>query len=749
MLLRSLKIASQSGHRWAGIFRRLSAKFSDIWRNKPNVIRSKVDVYEGFIAKHSLVGGRVTTRVVDPTGFLLGITDPTIEGYFTSPLSQSYLWPGFPRDIFAPEVPIPNDFEPLPKDGSFTLRESQRFYPVSAGSIGSTWPGGKWFFTVGCPTDSHGITASVVMSNLTNPATGANFATISNSATFGAVFEFFAGKRGRTLVDMFRLTVYENALPAGFYMAPRMVPQNTSGGAFSATTLRMPRQIPVPSGVRDKGRCLGVYTITESPVRTAFDYACGEAGIIMTGLSIFKDGSAQLANVANTISGLMGPAVAVEPWDDEKPWVQEFTTVEERQWFNPDTSSNETIEVEITHKVYYPVGGLYKRAEIPFQAKMPNHIGTPVAAIFEDRVEVYTDFRVTRTWVDERGDFYPTLTPITIQTQTGIAKITLPYTLNEEEGTTQFGPMSNTHIVSDISGAVENGSFDALGGDREDYHRLYRVRWAGNVGGHSVVIASMVKHKRWEAEPQNPIPEGGPVLSHGSFTPRFTAQSNINRNLSARWEFSYQTPNGATVNGGANLGSNQAVKIPGDDGDGMEWQDAIGVVMIVDGVVTEWDAKTLGWCLLRTFNAQQARDDDWRWEVTTHKWAVAISDTEIALCAYSFPYVPGITTCKLLTINVLSGAITLLRTDNIPSANARPAITCYQRRVVKGDKVMEPCMIYRLGAQVGAGWMELTKDGGATWTRIWDDSASPGMGAFYVGSPVWTPEYGEVFRPYM
>lgn len=310
--------------------------------------------------------------------------------------------------------------------------------------------------------------------------------------------------------------------------------------------------------------------------------------------------------------------------------------------------------------------------------------------------------------------------------------------------------MSNTLIVSDISGSAENGCFEALGGDREDYHRLYRVRWAGNVGGRSVVFASMIKHKRWETEPSGSIPDGGPVLPNlAAAQIRQTAQSGINIGHSVRWDWSYQRPDSTTVTGNRTWALGNTVKIPGDDSDGMEWQDAVGVVMIVDGVITEWNAKDLGWCLLRTANAQSVRQDDWQWEVTAQKWAVAISDTEVALCAYNFPYGPGVTTCKLLKINVVSGDITLLRTDNIPSANARPAITCYQRRVVGDDKTMEPCMIYRLGAQVGAGWMELTKDGGDTWTRIWDASASPGMGAFYVGSPIWTPEYGEVFRPYM
>lgn len=711
-----------------------------------------MDIYEGFIAKHSLVGGRITTRVVDPAGFLLGVVDSVGEPQLST-LSQTYLWPGFPRDIFAPGVPIPPSFTPLPKDPSeISVKITEQIYGNAAIAVGTPW-GGEWFFTVGCPTDDYGIGASLAMSNLQVPATGQNYATILNTAQFGVSFMLFTARRGtvsRPPIDRLRIAVYENALPGGLRMAPRMVPTSTSGGSGLPLSVRMPRQIAVPSCVRDRGRCFGLFTVTESPVRTAFEYACGDTGVVLTFFTIFYDTGQSLENAYATTSEMLGPVVQVELWDDEKPWRQEFVTTEEVSWFNPDLGSTETIEVEISHRVIYPVGGNYLEAGVPFQGYMPNNIGLPVAVMFDDRVEFYSDYRVTRTWVDERDDIYPGLTPLTMQTQTGIFRVTVPYTINEGEQTAQVGAMSNTLLVSDISGAAENGSFEELGGDREDYHRLYRVRWAGNVGGRAVVIASMIKHKRWETPPENPLPEGGPILSDlGAAVIRQTAQSGINLGHSVRWTYSYETPNGAIVNGNKTWSLGNTVKIPGDDGDGLEWQDAVGVVMLVDGVATEWDAKALGWCLLRNTTAQLVREDDWRWETVTQKWAVAISDTEIALCAYSFPYVPGVTTCKLLKINVVSGAITLLRTDDIPSTTARPAITCYQRRIVKDDKAVEPCLIYRLGSQTQAGWMDLSKDGGDTWTRIWDGPATPGMGAFYVGSPVWTPEYGEVFRPYM
>ena len=75
MILRSLKIASATGSRWARVFRSFAARFAQTWSRTPQAVRSKTDFFEGYIAKHSLVGGRITTRVIDPPGFLLGFPD--------------------------------------------------------------------------------------------------------------------------------------------------------------------------------------------------------------------------------------------------------------------------------------------------------------------------------------------------------------------------------------------------------------------------------------------------------------------------------------------------------------------------------------------------------------------------------------------------------------------------------------------------------------------------------------------------
>lgn len=752
MILQSLKIASATGHRWAGVFRKLGARFAQQYRNSPDKIRSKVNVYKGYIAKHSLSGGRLTTRVIEPPGFLIGFTDAHSEPPFALPVAPDYIYPGYGRDVYAPGVAVSEELEPLSFDDEINLRSTGSVYGGTALNVGNPWSGNQFNFTVGAVTEDYGFGVSAATANTDNPATTDDYATLYANVALGINFKWIIAQRTAARpLNVWGISWFEGAIDQympGFRVAPRSYPTSTNFGSDLPLSVRMPRQIAVPSCARDRGRMVGVFSVSTSPTRTDFEYACGNTGMILSFITLPGDNTYIFSRHGGAANNLLPGGVTVEQWAGAQPWIQTFTTTEPVEWYDPGQSQTVTIDVEVTHKVAFPVAGDYLHANIPLHGHMPNNLGKPVVAMFEDRVEVYFDFRVTRAWVDERGDdIYPELKPVTLQTQTGIGKLSIPYTVNEENQTFDLGSMSSTAPVLDTSGAVDN-SYVGLGGHSEDFHRLYRIQWAGNVGGRSVAIASVIKHKRWEEAPQGAIADGDPVIPNlAGAVLRQTAQSGINAGHSVNWRYSYQTPDGQTSSGQQQW-QQEGVRIPGD-GDAGEWQDAVGVAMIVDGVVTQWDAKALGWCLLREPTEQRVREDDWRWETEVHKWASTVSDTEIVLCAYDFPSLTGSSVCKILKINVLTASVTLLRTDALPSANARPAIHCYQREVVKDGKTTPPCMIYRLGNQVEPGWMEVSKDGGFTWHRIWEGTHSPGLGATYVGSPLWSPENGKVFNDYV
>lgn len=749
MLLRSLKIASASGHRWAGVFRRLGASFAFMYQKKAGLSRTKVDVFEGFLVRHSLSGGRVTTRVVDTNGVLLGITDGHAEPNFLNPMSTDYLWPSYERDVFAPQVPVPGDLEPKSADTLFTTGS---VYGGVFYEAGTAWAGGNFTFTTGCPQSYAGIGVSTVASNTNNPSGGGEHAVVYQTTQLAGVLRWITDKRFDVTKNLVVIAWYENggigaAMP-NYRLAPRMYPALSFDANQIFSIVRLPRQLALPSCVRDRHRYAGVFSVTTSPARTAFEYACGTTGLFVSFLYFSgANTTPTLAPAPLPANGFLPAGVNVQAWSLSVPWRLVFENDEEVTWFNPQTAQNEQIIVTVEHRVLYPPGGQYADEGIAFDAFMPNSVGTPAMVLLEDRVEIYTDYRIARSWLDTRDGIYPGLPQLSMQTQTGIVRINIPYTRNAEDNTYQVGGAQTQAVITDASGP-DDASFAPLGPDRPDFHRLYRLRWAGRVGNQSVALASVVKHLRWEEPPENPIAPGEPILPNLAATQlRRVAQSGINTDYNSVWHWSYETPDNETVTGQKTYNGYPTVRLPGDAGTAGQWEDALGVALIVDGaVVQEWDCSTLGWALFREPTAARLREDDWRWESTAHNWAASISDSQIVVCAYNFP--PSATpACSLLLINVLTGGISLLRTDPLPSPAARPAITCYQRYVTRTGTDIEACLIYRLGHQVEAGgWMDLSKDGGFTWHRIWEGPPSPGMGATYVGSQLWTPAHGRVFN---
>lgn len=710
----------------------------------PDKIRSKVDTYKGFIIRHKLVGGRITTHVVEPEGLLLGDTNWIAMAIPTGNTLPTALWRGFFRDIFAPKVPIPDDFEPRspgPDDG----KPIPSVYPGLIQDFGAPWVGGRYKFGAGQGIEGRGIGIAGAVSD--DPASDLypgsnNHTTTKDSVQIEAYFRWLAAPRGRISGESsIQVNIFENGLPGimpGYRFAPRMYPVGTGGsGSGLGLEVCLMRQNPIPSAARNCGMMVGAVSVSTSPIRTTFDYASGRGGILMP-FVVQADLDAQNPDILFaplTANLIVGPQSQVEPWDASKPWKQEF--------------SSSVGGVTCDSKILYPPGGQYLEASITMQADMPNRMGGPLIAMMDDRVDVYVDYRMARTWIDERDGGFPGARPVSVQMQTGIVRFSYPYSIDYEAKTYSLGSFSRQAIVSDVSGAVDN-CFDELGGDREDFHRLYRVRWAGNVGGRSVVIASMIKHLRWEREPSV-----GPGVPPSFSMMRATACSSISGDNSIVWQYTYYPPGEDPVNGWNSTNTHQGVRLPGDPTFPGNWRDSVGAVMYVDGVATEWDSMATGWSLIRAPEELRCRLDDWLWESSTSKFGTVVSDTDMVLCAYSFPPEtnewgePTNLVCKLLRINVITGSVTELRQDPIPSGSAIPAITCYQREYSAGEETLGPCLIYSL-CRFGSdgGWVEMSKDGGDTWDRIMEGQYLPDLGTYYIGSAIWGPEYGNIFNDY-
>lgn len=775
MIPRTLKIASATGSRWAGVFRSFAARFAQTWSRTPQAVRSKTDIYEGYLAKHSLVGGRITTRVIDPPGFLLGFLDDVAESSFIQPSPPSLLWPTYARDVFAPGIPVPDDLAPKPDDPSaVTFQYPTPLYGAYSLTNGTPWSGGAWWFSVGAPTDDSGITGAAVACSTPNPSQGSGRATVFNNVRLAARIQWHASRRGVVRpTDLLILFIYEDGLQASmpnYTFAPRMYPTTAVGGSNRPITVRMARQIAMPAGARAGGRCAAAMGVTTSPERTTFELGCGLTGVYMP---IVATAGLQLNSHIHgvTTDDILPGSATVGQWTADTPWVQEFTKEETVIWRNPATDEPVTIVVEVKHVVTYPPGGTYlyggrtsSNPEDPLQLPialrdyMSNDVDVPAIALMDDRLDVVVAYRAATPWIDERDtdgtgiDAYPDLTPVTTQMRTGLVVMSMTYTtsVSEEGGlVTTVGEPVFDHVRQDVSGAVDN-CFEALGGDREDFHRLYRVRWAGNVGGKSVALVSIVKHKRWEEPATGKIPADGPIIpALPAARVLRTAQSGINNGHSVDWRYTYTTPDGEEVYGERKWNLGACVRIPGDDDDD-DWRSTIGVGVLVDGVLTELEALDLGWSLIRSPTRARLREDDWRWESTTANIGTVISDGSLVFAAYALPAAEGAPVrVKLLRLDVDGLGFTELRDDALPVNGSRPAVSCYQHHVAQewADDVL-PCLIYRLGHQTAGGWAELSKDGGVTWHRIWDGPASPGQGFMYIGSQLWAPEYTDTFKNY-
>lgn len=349
--------------------------------------------------------------------------------------------------------------------------------------------------------------------------------------------------------------------------------------------------------------------------------------------------------------------------------------------------------------VTYNPAGNYVLNGFPLSGYLSSAFGVPTVCFLDNSLEVLIDLRVARTWVDGRGiDKYPELRPVTIQTQTAVVKLRVSG-FSEEDGT--LGSLSASVVTQDASGSTGNGCFLALGGSHYDAHYLWRTTWSGNAGGRHVALLSVVKHARFEGYDE----EGWLNTAQSSFS--------------------------------------KATRLH---------DEPLALQLYVNGHLTEHSCSALGFCIQLNPNEYALRHDDYLWPTGALKWATVAGDNLVFFCAYTYP-----TASHMLLIrwNVVTGSLTEIRRDPVfrNGLAMRPAISCYQRQVFNDDKVeISPaCLIYRIGEQNGYGNVYLSKDTGVTWQLLWggEQSRTPAMGVYYLGSPIWHPEYGNIFKDYL
>lgn len=782
-------MASVSAHKWAGVFRNLAGRFAQAWKNTDQAM-SKNEIFEGFIVRHSKINNRVSTKVVDPEGFLLGFID-TRDGLAAPGItstSEAMLWESFARDTFNPVVSVDENLTPKPADPlSVDIKRISRVYGEASFSTEELIAPTYYTITSASPTDGAGFGSSAIYSDTSSSGNEASdsylprMATIKNGHKTFTSMIFIEDHRDPSIsTDGFSLNVvnlwvsdsYVSSIKNGYVLFARMYPASTLSGSDITDIygknipIRMVRQVPSAQCVRLGKRSAAVIPVTTSPARNNFEFASGKTALMITLQANLIDGAVVESMILES-DQILPDGVLVESWSSQV-WSRSFTVAGQATYYMDENGDAQKHTTDLECVADCTVIAEYNRESISVSGHMPNSLGNPVLNIFDDRIEVFYDYRITRSCVDTRStDIHELFKQATIQTQTGIVRLTIPYSISEDRKRIVTGPISKTSIRSDVSGS-EGHSFYQLGGDRPDYHRLYRVLWAGVIGVKSVALVSIVKHKRWEYSAVKPY-SGGDDFLWESFTassgrkPMITAQSNISNGFWSPVVYcSYTDYEGSQrtdyLTRGTNLDGSDAVDrvhIAGDHGDGLTWDQAVGVGIIIDGVMTELDSSVLGWCMINFCNRDKVLNDDWLWEPYPIKWATVISDTEIAFCCFDIDLTHKTTasvttrTARLMALNIETMQITQLRQDIIQGYKPRPAVYCYQRKVLDNDDkvIIEACLTYSVGRQDSDDdFIEVSKDSGVTWQRIWQGKGTPAFGATYAGSPLWSANNTRVFQ---
>lgn len=690
------KIASVTGQKWRGVFQKLARRLATgesrrARENDSGRVTVRTNIYDGYIGKSTRRRDTVTTYVIDPPGryiqaMAIAVVTPFPGGGGLLGSAVSEISTELPRDVFNPYLSL-EALDPVPPV-SFNRTVGIKAWGTELGSLS----GPAYNFYMSSPGEGGGVAASQVLRLQNSPPLDEQLTVVDERSTLFLIVNYASG------VSTISVTSRHPSQPWHVLAMPESYIGGLSSG-FKMTSryiaaAKITRQLPYIASARDHGRMASCGVMTTNP-KQAFDsefpHRGGEIGLYfhLAFVKSGKDGSdpAVYDFYAKTLSSMDLGVIEAERWDDSLPWIQEYTV--------PGSDPPEKA------KISYPPVGQYLADEDNRQVisdMMSSAFGVPTVCIKEESVEFLVDLRVARAWVDRRGlDYTPELTPITVQTQTGLVLVTLNGFTSEG---LPAGP-SVQLIANDASGAVKNGCFRAYGGSDEKAHRIWRTVWSGNAGGKHVALVSVVKHDRLEdAKP------GVDFLK--------TAQSSFSG-----------TP------------------VPTDD--------PVAIQLYVDGVLTERSATSLGYSLRSNGEALLAQAD-YDWVYRANKCATVAGENIVFFSAFSYPVPDQV---LIIRWDVGSNALSVIR--RLPARVqggllATSALSCYHQQELgeDGKETSPACILLRHGNHFGPGWVELTKDYGVSWTRVGGSDVAvtntPELGVFYAGSQLSAVNYGEIFK---
>ncbi|TLP68246.1 hypothetical protein FEA48_30805 [Pseudomonas nitroreducens] len=718
MITFSTKIASATGQKYKPEFQRLASPLRLLRYDGHNtLLRSRTDVWAGFLVRSTRMNDRITIQAIDPPGNLGLVNNHYLADTVDTLFGTQVLAPALPRDSFSPLVPLPDDWKPL----QYTLpdwpKDMIRDGYIHATFLGDAPPA---LFNVFCPSPWKTCRNGVVIPT-----------TVGIGEAIGRpnVIAF----DGNLWVRLFlmRNAMWQQKLAEGGSAINEMVVineqwvRNVTGGyeILPRTTdvyqyhQYMHRFLPLVSAELDGDLLYVALTVVKNPpVPSAsaevFPYVYGDAAILV--LRLRRDNEARLYipdwQHLYKLDDETGYPLKLEGWDTSLPWLQS----------SPNTSG----------QMFDPVGGWLDTGTV--QGNTANVIIAPQVVLHGDRLEVAFTANIQRQFHDPRTFTIPSddalYTPVEVQKQSVIARLVVPI---DDQG--NMGLVSRVVDAADCTGDLGNACLAQFGHYADDGARLFQSLWGSRVGDKTVQLVAVQRYKR-------DILDG----SHGSSVGGYPADPFCGTYIgtNARWVYDPEFPQFSDM----------------DSSPRELW-------WLVDGVPYSRRCIDLGhsW---RLFNPDPSwlfadyNSDSYgglEWPTWINQWAAVGGVDLVFYVAYGYdgpdgPYDTSNTLngaarfAKVCSFSVTTGETTELFSIERPGALYFAAISCFQQQVrnEKGDITTHAALLFSLGKQQPDGEVDpaskvfISKDSGASWDVL--ASGHVGwLGAYYAGSALWTP----------
>lgn len=728
-----VKISSITGQVWKAIFRkhanRIAAGLNSETARKSGRVTTMKTSHDGFIALHSLRKDQVTTKVIDIPGVLLcAFTSDTEKTPFGGVVIFLQRYASSFRDAFNTMIAI--EKQEGQEEDAYSVEANLIEDIVSHVVYGSKLPYKTSFVMTSAPIfECDGISVSQAVHNIELKTDTYKYGILRKHDEFYAYLISHVGieasKRKGTVTSRLMLISQDSTLSDyGFGLIQK-----------SFKDSRVCRQVPGASACHKKRRQVSFSLLIEKGEATPdFPHSCGRIGVLIICSTIIKNKSTGIEEFKNVnkfirIDQMNIDPISIEKWSEggADKWRQEYTVIEIDENGDPK---------EVSYAVRSGPAYLIKDNEFTDETpNMPGYIscafGRAVSSFVGNDAICLIDLRVTRSWQDNRGlDIHPDVKPVSLQTQTGVIEIKINF---PGDDISSVGSPSVSLLMNDVSGSKESGSYAALGGTNTDYHAIWRAEWAGVVKGKKerhVALISEVRHSREEQSAPNEF------LRHTDSGLFYDDSRLFVKNDDGEWIY------WSSIN-----------RIPYQFEQLSNIKNSSAIILYTDGNKKYLEGYSL------VFNRSEMERFNYWQPIDSHSFGTVISESLVWFAAYVYKESERPTHVALLEWDIDSGSVRELRRDPayINGIRQRPALSCYQREYDTGSKVYPPGVIYRLGNQVGPGFVKLTKDYGVSWVDILTPAKeyaagythSPAFGVFYLGSTLWSPEYGKAFQQYM